>query len=153
SATNGASPTLNVDSLGAKNIVSGTGVAIATSALVANSVYDLTYNNSAGEWTVVNAPTIPSGTKALFWQASCPSAWTKDSTAALNDAAARITTGSGGGTGGSTAFTTVFTARGIAQANLPNVSLDVALYTNTVDISDTRSWDKASSTGTVAGSA
>lgn len=125
SATNGASPTLNVDSLGAKNIVSVSGTAIATGVLIANGVYDFTYNNSAGEWTVIDGTAftqIPTGSKVPFWQSACPTGWTVDSTAALNDAALRLTTGTGGGTGGSTAFTSVFTGRTIGQNNLPAVN-------------------------------
>lgn len=47
-----------------------------------------------------------SGTKMSFYQVSAPTGWTKDTTAALNDAVLRIVTGSGGTTGGSTAFST-----------------------------------------------
>jgi len=136
SATNGASPTLNVDSLGAKNIVSATGVAVATSALKSGAVYDFVYNNSTSEWTVINAPTIPTGMAIAAYLSACPTGWTKNSTAALNDAAARIVTGSGAATGGSTAFTTVFAARTIAQANLPNVSLDTQLNSGVVNVTD-----------------
>jgi len=49
-ATSGASPTLNVDGLGAKPIHSATTVSPGTGALVAASVYSATYDNSVGEW-------------------------------------------------------------------------------------------------------
>ena len=49
-ATSGASPTLNVDGLGAKPIHSATGVSPGTGALVSGSVYSATYDNSVGEW-------------------------------------------------------------------------------------------------------
>ena len=60
--------------------------------------------------TLTNVSSIPSGTKAVFFQASAPSGWTQDTTAALNEAALRIVVGSGGGTGGSDTFSTVFSA-------------------------------------------
>ncbi len=45
-AANGASPTLNVDGLGAKAIQTASGVAVATAAILANSVHAVTYDNS-----------------------------------------------------------------------------------------------------------
>ena len=53
---------------------------------------------------------FPSGTKQVFYQASAPTGWTKDTTAALNEAVMSVVTGSGGGTGGSTAFFSSFLA-------------------------------------------
>lgn len=49
-ATNGAAPTLNVDSLGAKAIQTASGTAVATGAILADSVHDLTYDNSIPAW-------------------------------------------------------------------------------------------------------
>lgn len=60
--------------------------------------------------TLTNVSSIPSGTKAVFFQASAPSGWTQDTTAALNETALRIVVGSGGGTGGSDTFGSVFSA-------------------------------------------
>lgn len=54
-ATNGASPTLNVDSLGAKAIQTASGTAVATGAILANSVHDLTYDNSIPAWLLSGA--------------------------------------------------------------------------------------------------
>ena len=51
-----------------------------------------------------------SGTKMVFYQASAPTGWTKDTTAALNEAVMSVVTGTGGGTGGSTAFFSSFLA-------------------------------------------
>jgi hypothetical protein len=123
SATNGASPTLNVDGLGAKNIVSVTGVAVATASLKSGAIYDFSYNNSSSEWFVVNYPTVPVGAAFATYMSACPSGWTKNSTAAIDNSAALLSTSAGGSTGGSTNFTSVFTSRTIAQGNLPNVTL------------------------------
>jgi len=60
--------------------------------------------------TLTNVSSIPSGTKAVFFQASAPSGWTQDTTATLNETALRIVVGSGGGTGGSDTFGSVFSA-------------------------------------------
>jgi hypothetical protein len=70
----------------------------------------------------IASDTFASGTAMVFHQAAAPTGWTKAAGAAYNDAALRVTTGTGGGTGGSTVFTSVFAARSIAQANLPNVN-------------------------------
>jgi len=53
---------------------------------------------------------FPSGTKMVFYQASAPTGWTQDTTAALANTAMSIVTGSGGGTGGATSFYDVFNA-------------------------------------------
>ena len=53
---------------------------------------------------------FPSGTKQVFYQASAPTGWTQDTTAALNEAVMSVVTGSGGGTGGSTAYFSSFLA-------------------------------------------
>lgn len=47
------------------------------------------------------ATVIPAGTKMVFYQASAPTGWTKDT--ANNDKALRVVSGSGGGTGGTNA--------------------------------------------------
>jgi hypothetical protein len=52
---------------------------------------------------------FPSGTRMLFQQTSAPTGWTKDVSAAFNDAALRMTTGTVG-TGGADAFSTLFGA-------------------------------------------
>lgn len=46
SATNGSSPTLNIDSLGAKAIQTADGTAVGSGIIIANSIWDLTYDNS-----------------------------------------------------------------------------------------------------------
>lgn len=126
-ATNGASPTLNVDGLGAKAIVTVTGTAVPTGAIVANSVHDLVYANGSNEWILIaagfNSLGIVSGTVMLFQQTAAPTGWTKDTT--HNNKALRIVSGTAS-SGGSTAFTSVFTSRTIAQANLPNVNFTVS---------------------------
>jgi hypothetical protein len=121
SVTNGASATLNVDSLGAKSIVTVPGVTnVGAGQLIADSVYDFVYNSSTTQWVVVAlaASEFATGTKTVFTQAAAPSGWTKSS--ALDNATLRIVTGSGGGTGGTANFTTAFASRTLTQANLPS---------------------------------
>jgi hypothetical protein len=56
-------------------------------------------------------PTVPAGTRMLFYQASAPTGWTKVTDSFINNAALRIVTGSGGGAYSSgSAFTTIFTS-------------------------------------------
>lgn len=52
SATSGASPTLNVDSLGAKSIAGVYGTAIATGALLSGSVHTFVYDATDDKWIV-----------------------------------------------------------------------------------------------------
>jgi hypothetical protein len=66
----------------------------------------LTSNGAGALPTFQTLAGFAAGTKLSFYQAAAPTGWTKDTTAALNDAVLRIVTGSGGVTGGSTAFTT-----------------------------------------------
>lgn len=127
-ATNGASPTLNVDGLGAKAINTIAGTAVATSAILANSIHDVVYDNSNSCFVLIGAPFaalgIVSGTVMLFQQTAAPSGWTKLTT--NDNAALRVVSGTAS-TGGSTGFTSVFTSRTIAQANLPNVTLTTTI--------------------------
>lgn len=123
SATNGASPTLNVDSLGAKSIATLYGTAIGSGKLRSGAIYVFTYDSTDDKWIVQGNPNdgFESGTKMLFVQQAAPTGWTKATD--QNDKALRIVSGSSGGTaGGSTDFTVVFTSRTIAEANLPSHS-------------------------------
>jgi hypothetical protein len=52
--TSGATPTLSVDSLTAKPIRHATGATLPTAALLSGSVYRVKYDNSAGEFLLVN---------------------------------------------------------------------------------------------------
>jgi hypothetical protein len=64
---NGASPTLNVQGLGAKAIQTLSGTAVPTGAIKTNSVWELVYDNSIPAWVLVGAPTaefLTSGTIA-----------------------------------------------------------------------------------------
>ena len=65
-----------------------------------------TYTGDGSNLTGVEP--FPSGTKQVFYQASAPTGWTQDTTAALGNAAMRVVTGTGGGTGGSDTFQTTF---------------------------------------------
>jgi len=67
-----------------------------------------TYTGDGSNLTGVEP--FPSGTKQVFYQASAPTGWTQDTTAALNESVMSVVTGSGGGTGGSTAYFSSFLA-------------------------------------------
>jgi len=119
---NGASPTLNVDGLGAKAIqLLSSGTALPTGVVVTNAVHDLVYNNAGSCWIICGPynAAFASGTLMLFQQTAAPTGWTKQST--HNDKALRVVSGTAS-SGGSTAFTSIFASRTIAQANLPNVN-------------------------------
>lgn len=134
SATNGASPTLNVDSLGAKSIARVYGSAIRTADLKSGGIYTFTYDATDDKWIVHGdaARDVPSGAVMLFYSASAPLGWTVSD--ADSNKAIRIVSGAsglGGAAGGTTAFTTVFTSRTITQANLPNVTFPDTLAATT----------------------
>ena len=67
--------------------------------------------NANPSWAQVAAPVeaLPSGSTMLFYQASAPSGWTKQTT--HNDKSLRVVSGTGGGNGGSTAFSSIFASR------------------------------------------
>ena len=128
SATNGAAPTLNVDSTGAVAIQGQQGTAIPTGALVSGGIYSFTYYASSAAWVCNGffAATFPAGTDLLFADALVPTGWTKVTT--VDQGALRLlgTSGGGGGSGGTDDFTTAFGSRTIAQGNLPNYNLSVS---------------------------
>jgi len=64
-ATNGAAPTLNVDALGAKPIQVDTATAVGTGVIKANSIWDVTYDNSAAAFILSGVPAaVQDGTVA-----------------------------------------------------------------------------------------
>ena len=67
-----------------------------------------TYTGDGSNLTGVEP--FPSGTKQVFYQASAPTGWTQDTTAALSESVMSVVTGTGGGTGGSTAYFSSFLA-------------------------------------------
>lgn len=102
-ATNGASPTLSVDSLTAKPIQSASGTAVASGQLLSGGVYIFVYDSGADAWIVhsipQNAPEFASGVQLLFPQAAPPTGWTLDTD--VTDSVIRVNDTAGAGTGGS----------------------------------------------------
>ena len=98
-----------VDKLGATTfegaVTAGDGnIILRTNGAVAATTYTGDGSNLTG------VEPFPSGTKQVFYQASAPTGWTQDTTAALNEAVMSVVTGTGGGTGGSTAYFSSFLA-------------------------------------------
>jgi hypothetical protein len=96
------------------------GVVSAVAPGTAGSV--LTSNGTAWASTT-NAPAFASGTKLIFPQATAPTGWTKDTTAAINDSILRFVTGTGGGSGGSVGVSTwaAQTATGAHTLTIPEI--------------------------------
>ena len=96
-------------------------------------------SNGAGAlptFQTISTQAFPSGTKMSFYQTAAPTGWTKDTTAALNDAILRIVTGDAGVTGGSTAFSTWAAVTStssytLATADIPSHSHNVNTFLNT----------------------
>jgi hypothetical protein len=57
-STNGAAPTLNVDGLGAKALELYDGAAIPTGMILADTIWDLTYDNTAEAFIVAGIPAV-----------------------------------------------------------------------------------------------
>ena len=90
------------------------------------------------EWAEVATPVeaIPSGSTMLFYQASAPTGWTKQTT--HNDKSLRVVSGTGGGSGGSTAFTSVFGSRtptGSVSASSNGAQANISVNSNSISIS------------------
>lgn len=73
---------------------------------------------------------IPSGTRMAFQQTAAPTGWTKDTTAAINDAAIRLTTGSVG-TGGDVGFETAFADQNTGATTLTIAQIPSHTHTKT----------------------
>src|SRR5262249_9311825 len=74
-ATSGASPTLNVDGLGAKQIRAATGQNVDAGALVAGTPYQVIYLNSSTEFILINSSShfgIPIGGSIDYWASVAP---------------------------------------------------------------------------------
>jgi len=61
-------------------------------------------------WTTVSSKAFPTGTRMSFQQTAAPTGWTKDTTAAIDNSAMRLVTGSVVN-GGTVAFTTAFASQ------------------------------------------
>jgi hypothetical protein len=133
--TSGATPTLNVDGLGAKSIAGVYGTEIGTGGLRAGGVYTFVYDSTDDKWIAHGAgftalgmgtdgfvpvakssaatgmawsALVPAGSVGIWVQSAAPTGWTKGST--HDNKALRIVTGAAG-TGGSVAFTTAFASQ------------------------------------------
>lgn len=116
---NGATPTLNVDSLGAKAININAATAIAANSLRANAVHDLIYDNSLGLFIIVGGASIfPVSHVAYIASGVAPDGWLNAS----------------GGTASRSTFADLFavigTTYGVGNGsttfNMPNMSQPVA---------------------------
>jgi microcystin-dependent protein len=93
-------------------------------------------NGGAPVWVAAAPPAggssvIPAGTRMVFAQASAPTGWTQDTTAALNDSALRLVNTAGGGTGGTVAFTTAF-ASGLSSGSYTLAIADIPSHSHGV---------------------
>ena len=89
-------------------------------------------------WAEVAAPVeaIPSGSSMLFYQASAPTGWTKQTT--HNDKSLRVVSGTGGGSGGSTAFSSIFASRtptGSVSGSTNGASANISVSSSSISIS------------------
>lgn len=86
--------TLTGDTLGLQTL-GGDVTGSITATVVGND------SHTHGSSTITGGAIVPSGSRIVFFQASCPSGWTQVTTAALDGAALRFETSTGGGSGGS----------------------------------------------------
>jgi hypothetical protein len=146
-ATNGASPTLEVNVLGAKPIHILAGTAVATGYISANAICTFIYNGTA--WVMIDAAWqfFQAGTVMLFRQTAAPGGWTKD-TSNYDNHAIRVVNGTAS-SGGSVGFTTAFSSFNIAQNQLPNV-VPTASGTQSPSATTASGTARATSSGTAA---
>lgn len=113
--TNGASPTLNISSSGAKPILLATSTVPVAATILAGSTHKLTYDLTLDSWIlhgyVLTLPELVTGTKVLFQQTAAPTGWTKDTT--HNDKTLRVVSGAAS-SGGTVAFSTAFASKTVA---------------------------------------
>lgn len=122
--TSGAAPTLNVDSLGDKALQSADGTAITTGLLVADSIYDVTYDNSIPAFIV-------NGVAGLQ-----PTSENLTAISGLTSAADKVPYFTGSGTAGVADFTSAGRAVvGGADASAQRTSLGLGTLAvkNTID--------------------
>ena len=153
-AANGAAPTLNVDSTGARALATVYGTAVGSGVLRSGAVYVFVYDSTDDKWIVQGNPNsdFPSGTKVLFRQTAAPVGWTKDTT--YTNAALRVTSGSitEQATAGKE-FSTLFASRTISEANLPAHTHAAGTLATASDGAHTHSYTnpQVGSNGTSAG--
>lgn len=114
-------------------------------SLPTNFTGDVTfYKNVNFAGGVVGVPeaveAIPSGTSMLFYQASAPTGWTKQTT--HNDKSLRVVSGAGGTDGGSSSFSSVFASRTPAgsvsssfSGSTSGASANISVSSSTISIS------------------
>src|SRR6266511_2738699 len=137
-ATCGASPTLNVDGLGAKAIwLDADGTLAPAGAMRVHRIYHLTYYNAVSAWILHNPASAmleaPSGTAMLFQQTSAPTGWTKSTS--FNDRALRVTTGTVGGSAGFTGFSNFLNRSATDGFTIPQSALQNFTLPNTLAVS------------------
>jgi hypothetical protein len=101
--TNTGAATLNVDGLGIKTISN-----VGANGIVSGRIYDFVYDGTNFQ-VIGQAAELPTGTRLVFYQATCPAGWTQQTT--HNNKALRLVSGTGGGTGGAQPFTTAFASQ------------------------------------------
>jgi len=82
------------------------GTAGVVSAVAPGTSGNVLTSNGTAWASASNTPPFTAGTKLIFPQATAPTGWTKDTTAAINDSILRFVTGTGGGSGGSVGVST-----------------------------------------------
>lgn len=121
-------------------ISTGAWLAVPTKSAKDNST-------SPASTAYVDAADFPVGTRMLFNQTAAPTGWTKDTTAALNDSALRIITGTVG-SGGSAAFSTALGVISIGGSTASHtlVTSEIPAHSHSYDV-----YYDSSANGAVSG--
>lgn len=140
----GAAPTLNVDGLGAKAIQVASGTAVGTGVIAANSIWWLTYDNSASAFILSGVPLqIQDGTVATASIAAQAVTYAKiQNVSATSRILGRLTAGAGVteeltiGTGAVASGTTLNFTGTAPPGGFKNLSIKVASNTTVIVAAD-----------------
>lgn len=92
SVANGASPTINVDSLGAKPIRDVYGTTVDTNGMLSGSIRSFTYDSTDDAWLLGETqPGVPPGTIFMHVRTDAPAGWVRANGRTIGDASSSAT--------------------------------------------------------------
>jgi hypothetical protein len=100
-------------------VVTVRNASVATAATIAQGSRQTVLSDATNGCRAISSG-FEAGVKAPFYMSTAPVGWTRDVTAALNNALPRLVTTGGAATGGTNEFTSINSNLLLTRANLPN---------------------------------